>query len=77
MSNNVYDFAKEKRRREFKQKVDSIIQRGKDWFIRNKETVIVLVPVVIGGIATVVKVVGKRANLNKEESLKNLYCYDR
>lgn len=29
------------------------------------------------GTATIVKVVGKRINLHKQESVKNLYCYDR
>ena len=61
----------------FKEKVKAKLQEGKEWVIRNKETVIVLTPVVIGGVTTIVKVVGKRTNLNKQESIKNLYCYDR
>ena len=45
--------------------------------INNRDKVIAGVPIVVGGIATVVKVVGKRSNLNKQEKLKDLYCYDR
>ena len=78
MRENVIDFrTKEQKKVEFKEKVHSKIQDGKDWFIRNKEIIIPLIPVVIGGTATVVKVVGRHINLNKAESVKNLYCYDR
>lgn len=52
-------------------------EETKDWCGRNKEALIVLTPVVIGGVSTVVKVVGKRVNLQKAEAVKNLYCYDR
>lgn len=61
----------------FKREAKAKIEEAGDWFNRNKETVLVLTPVVIGGITTVVKVVGKRVNLHKEEAVKNLYCYDR
>ncbi|MEG2624272.1 MAG: hypothetical protein RSC06_15390 [Clostridia bacterium] len=44
---------------------------------KNKETVIVFTPILIGCVTTIAKVVGKYANLNKEEAVKNLYCYDR
>lgn len=47
------------------------------WCIENKELVMWLTPIVIGGATTVVKVVGKTYNLKKQESVKNLYCYDR
>ena len=57
----------------FKQKVREV----KDWASANKEALIILTPVVIGGVTTVIKVTGKHINLRKEESLKNLYCYDR
>lgn len=60
-------------KREAKARCDEI----KDWIGRNKEAVIVLAPIVIGGVTTIVKVVGKRVNLHKEEAVKNLYCYDR
>jgi hypothetical protein len=71
----VSDSGKVKRR--FKEKFHSALQQGKDWFVRNKDTILILTPVVIGGVTTIVKVVGKRINLHKEEAVKNLFCYDR
>ena len=68
---------KEDRFTEFKDKMSNKLREGKEWVIRNKEAVIVLAPVVIGGLTTITKVVGRRTNLNKQESIKNLYCYDR
>lgn len=62
----IEDFHKETKKRELKEKVRSKIQNGKEWFARNKEAVIALTPVIIGGITTVAKVVGKRSNLHKE-----------
>lgn len=61
----------------WKRRADAKFQECKDWMRRNKEAVIILAPILIGGVTTIVKVVGKRANLNKEEAVKNLYCYDR
>lgn len=70
--------------RSFKEKRDDIsrkakakFKKGVEWVKSNKEAVIALAPVVIGGVATVAKVVGKRSNLRKEEQLKERYCYDR
>lgn len=60
-----------------KRRAGAKFQECKDWMWRNKDAVLVLTPVIIGGLTTVVKVVGKRMNLHKEESVKNLYCYDR
>lgn len=60
-----------------KWKLKNKLQDVGDWFNKNKETILVLTPIVIGGMTTVVKVVGKRINLRKQESVKNLYCYDR
>lgn len=74
---NIDDFRKEAKKREFKEKLNQKVQSGKEWFVRNKDAVITLTPIVIGGAATIAKVVGKRVNLHKEEQLKDLYCYDR
>lgn len=62
---------------EFKWKSKIRFKNTKEWVIRNKEMVITFTPIVIGGVTTIVKVVGKNVNLRKEESVKNLYCYDR
>lgn len=74
---SMKEIKREARKRELKEKFNAKIQNGKEWFIRNKETVITLTPVVIGGLTTIIKVVSKRINLAKEEELKDLYCYDR
>ena len=44
----IKDFERESKKREFKEKIDTKIQNGKERFIRNKETIIVLAPVVVG-----------------------------
>ena len=56
----------------WKRKVEAKVEEAKDWCVRNKETIIVLAPVVIGGVTTFVKVVGRRANLNKQVPCSNL-----
>lgn len=71
------EFKHESKRRAFKDKINVKIQNGKEWIARNKEAVITLMPVIIGGVTTVTKVVGKQINLRKQENLKDLYCYDR
>lgn len=73
----IEDFQREARRRAFKEKVSLKIQQGKDWFVRNKEAVVTLTPVIIGGVTTVMKVVSKHVGQHKDEQLKDLYCYDR
>lgn len=74
---SMKDFKREERKREFKEKINRKIQQGCEWFDRNKEVVLILTPIVVKGITTVSKVVIKNINLRKEESLKDLYCYDR
>ena len=61
----------------FKEKIKSKLKKGAAWCAKNKETLIALTPVVVGGISTITKVVGKHINLRKEETVKELYCYDR
>lgn len=62
---------------QFKAKVHRIVNNAKNWIIDNKEAILVLAPVCVGALTTCIKVAGKRANLNKEQDLKDLYCYDR
>lgn len=75
------DYMKVYKRREkihdIKEKVTDKICNGVQWVINNKDLVIIFAPVVISGVTTVVKVVGKQINLRKQETIKNLYCYDR
>ena len=74
---NVKDIFEEQQAQELKGKIKLKIQQGKEWIVENKETIIILAPVVIGGVTTITKVVGKQMKLNKEKALKDLYCYDR
>lgn len=54
---------------------------AKRWMANNKEIVIVMGPIVVGGAISIVKTVtrgvSRSMNNRKEEQLKNLYCYDR
>ena len=78
MSKNVYVYSsKQQRIQDLKDNINLKFQEGKKWVLDNKETIILLAPIVIGSASTIVKVVGKHINLSKEESLKNQYCYDR
>lgn len=74
---DINDFRKELNRRAFCEKVKGAGYKVQDFIERNKELLIVMVPVVISGLVTVSKVVVKRGNLNKEQQLKEEYCYDR
>ena len=77
MNKILIDFKREQMKREFKAKVNSAFNEGKDWVVQNKDLLIALTPVIIGGLTTTTKVVGRNVNLRKQESIKNLYCFDR
>ena len=62
---------------DFKFKTKTKVQNGLMWANNNKTLLLIVVPMAIGGVGQIVKVAGKRANLNKEEQLKTMYCYDR
>lgn len=61
----------------FKDKVREKLQSTRDWIEWHKYEIVTFAPVVIAGVTTVAKVVGRRINLHKQETVKNLYCYDR
>lgn len=78
MNGKIIDFrTKEQKRADFKEKLKQKCESGKKWWCRNKDWAITIIPVAIGGLTTITKVVGKRINLHKEETLKEMYCYDR
>ena len=77
MKNVFADFRDEKKRLELKEKIISKTKDGLYWAQKNKEILIPLAGIIIAGTTTIVKVVGKNVNLRKQESLKDLYCYDR
>lgn len=68
---------KETKKAERKAKIRETKTRIVYWLDDNKEWLIPLIPVTIGGVVTTAKVVGKHSRLNKEKNLKELYCYDR
>lgn len=52
------------------------ITDAKDIWENNKAEIVILAPVVIGAITAGVKTIGKQANLNKQEQIKEKYIYD-
>ena len=77
MFNDELKFKIGVKKEQFKRKAVSALQNTKEWIVRNRDTIITLTPIIIGGVTTVTKVVGKRVNLRKAEEVKDLYCYDR
>lgn len=77
MSCKVIDFSRETKRKKLKVKISEKLNKGKAWIIHNRDMLVMLTPIVIGGVTTVVKVVGKCMNRHSEKALKKLYCYDR
>ena len=74
---NVKDIYESQRVQNFKSKVKEKLNNGKYWVIDNKETVMVLAPIVIGIATPIVKMVSKNITLRKAKDVKELYCYDR
>lgn len=52
---NMEEFKRESKRRAFKDKINAKIQNGKEWIVRNKEAVVTLTPVIIGGCHNSIK----------------------
>lgn len=71
----IYEFRADNRT--FKEKVSEKYQDAKVWFYRNRDSIITIAPMVITGVTTVTKVVGKLIHVRKEKMLKEYYCYDR
>lgn len=46
------------------------------WWDEHGETVVALTPVVVTGGTIIAKVIGKRVNLQKEQTLKDRFVYD-
>lgn len=74
------DFEKESKRREFKENVKRKFSNAVNFVSDHKEEIMILSPIIMAGIAGVTKVskgMIRNHNLNKEQDLKELYCYDR
>lgn len=52
-------------------------ESARDWCIRNKQMVVTAAPLVFGGILEIIRIAGRKANIDDEKELKNLYIYDR
>lgn len=74
---NMKELNRSKKISRVKERLSNAARDVGDWFHNNKEMIVFFGPAVIGIITTTLKVFGKRANLHKEERVKNLYCYDR
>ena len=53
------------------------VRQGCQWCMENPEIAIVVIPIIAKTGMNLVKAVSRNANLRKQESIKNLYCYDR
>lgn len=73
----IDEFTKELKRRERKEKIQRKCSDVKNWAAANKETIVLLAPIMIGCATGIVKGVSKQVKLSKEKDLKELYCYDR
>lgn len=62
---------------DFKWNCKTKIRQGCEWCKENPEIAIVVIPLVAKTGTSLVKAVSKNVNLRKQESIKNLYCYDR
>lgn len=78
------DFEKEIRKQERKAKLREARLNLENWFYNNKELALILIPagiaaggVLIKGGCKAINGAIRAHNLKKEESIKNLYCYDR
>lgn len=74
---NVKDIYESQKIQEVKGKFSQKMHDVKEWVIDNKETIIVLAPIVIGVVTPIVKTVNKHITLKKAKDVKELYCYDR
>lgn len=48
-----------------------------DWCCRHRETLIVMIPVLVSGSIELVKIVSRRSNINEDRYLKENFVYDR
>lgn len=73
----ILEFSKDEKTANFKANIREKLQTARDWVDWHRNEIVTVMPVVFVGATTVIKVVGRRVNLHKQEAIKNLYCYDR
>lgn len=59
-----------------KKKVENGIQRLWNKIVENRDTIIKVAPIVIGGFAALAKTVSRHARIHNEKVLKELYVWD-
>lgn len=59
-----------------KEKLNNVRVNVANWVVTNKEGILFWGPMVIGGITTGVKVVGRIIRGRQAKEVKDLYCYD-
>lgn len=78
---SIDDFKKESKRRALKEKVkrttSNVYHKTKDFCINNKDVVVPVALTLAAGTVKIGKLAMKTRKLNKEEQLKEEYCYDR
>lgn len=67
----------------FKEKLNNLTEEVKrksyevvDWFGRNKEAIVIVVPVLCGSFVELTKVITRKSNIREEKRLKDRYIYD-
>lgn len=80
MDKNIKDFQKEAKKREMKQKFQTMVNDGLSWVNRNKENIAIVtavgIPVAKGGVKLISKAMVNH-KLNKEIDFKERHIYDR
>lgn len=60
----------------FKREVKAKAHNAAEWCNNNKDIVIIVAPIILGGAVKIVASVAKGIAANKMEDVKNLYAYD-
>lgn len=71
-----YDFKSEKQQ-QWKQELKAKVDKTEEWAHDNRELLIAGAPVMFATVKAVTKFTTKQINMKKQQSLKELYCYDR
>lgn len=77
---DINDFKKEQKKRERKEWFNNKLNNTANWIRNNKETLAVVIPVVIAGASgttKIVKGISKNIALKQEKELKEKFIYDR
>lgn len=76
MENNSVDVTRDMKKAERKAKWKARLNKAHEWWLDNRQYVIIAVPFVTGMIAKGIQVFGKTHNLRLEERTKDCRCYD-